>query len=172
LEILFGDSPSAGTKDFDDKGWRDLDWPHDWSIEGKTGSEELNWWRRRLFPAGIGWYRKKIDVPAAWKGKCISIYFEGVYMNFRGIYYGKSYLVYIHMAIQHSVTTLLLPGFWQGKCTFGKSRQFSKADNTAAGYSGSGIYRHVWMIVTNPLHVATWGVNITTPQVSGEKADS
>ena len=120
------------------------------------------------FPAGIGWYRKKFDVPPAWKGKYISIYFEGVYMNSEVFINGKSLGVhpYGYTTFSYDLTPYL---------DFGRGNVLSvKVDNSkqinCRWYSGSGIYRHVWMIVTNPVHVATWGVNITTPQVSEEKA--
>jgi beta-galactosidase len=167
-KFFLGDSPSAGTKDFDDKGWRDLDLPHDWSIEGKLDPKNPTGGAGGYFPAGIGWYRKKFDVPASWKGKCISIYFEGVYMNSEVFINGKSLGIhpYGYTTFSYDLTPYL---------DFGRGNVLSvKVDNSkqinCRWYSGSGIYRHVWMIVTNPLHVATWGVNITTPQVSGEKA--
>jgi beta-galactosidase len=167
-KFFLGDSPSAGTKDFDDKGWRDLDLPHDWSIEGKLDPKNPTGGAGGYFPAGIGWYRKKFDVPASWKGKCISIYFEGVYMNSELFINGKSLGIhpYGYTTFSYDLTPYL---------DFGRGNVLSvKVDNSkqinCRWYSGSGIYRHVWMIVTNPLHVATWGVNITTPQVSGEKA--
>ena len=76
-----GDEPKANTNDFDDKSWRDLDLPHDWSIEGKLNPENPMGNDGGYFPSGIGWYRKTFNVPSTWKGKCVSIYFEGVYMN-------------------------------------------------------------------------------------------
>jgi beta-galactosidase len=167
-KFFLGDSPSAGTKDFDDKGWRDLDLPHDWSIEGKVDPKNPTGGAGGYFPAGIGWYRKKFDVPASWKGKCISIYFEGVYMNSEVFINGRSLGVhpYGYTTFSYDLTPYL---------DFGRGNVLSvKVDNSkqinCRWYSGSGIYRHVWMIVTNPVHVATWGVNITTPQVSAEKA--
>jgi len=167
-KFFLGDSPSAGTKDFDDKSWRHLDLPHDWSIEGKLDPKNPMGGAGGYFPAGIGWYRKKFDVPASWKGKCISIYFEGVYMNSEVYINGKS--LGIHPYGYTTFSYYLTPYM-----DFGRENVLSvKVDNSkqinCRWYSGSGIYRHVWMIVTNPVHVATWGVNITTPQVSAEKA--
>jgi beta-galactosidase len=167
-KFFLGDSPSAGVKDFDDKNWRDLDLPHDWSIEGKVDPKNPTGGAGGYFPAGIGWYRKEFDVPASWKGKYISIYFEGVYMNSEVFINGKSLGVhpYGYTAFSYDLSSYL---------DFGRGNVISvKVDNSkqinCRWYSGSGIYRHVWMIITNPVHIATWGVNITTPQVSGEKA--
>ncbi len=163
-----GDSPTAVNKDFDDESWRDLDLPHDWSIEGKIDQKNPTGGGGGYFPAGIGWYRKKFDVPPAWKGKCISLYFEGVYMNSEVFINGKSLGVhpYGYTTFSYDLTPYL---------DLGRENVLSvKVDNSkqmnCRWYSGSGIYRHVWMIVTNPVHVATWGMNITTPEVSSEKA--
>src|SRR5687768_7675321 len=70
-----GDVPTAHTNDFDDKNWRTLDLPHDWSIEGKIDPKNPMGGAGGYFPAGIGWYRKTFKAPATWKGKHISIYF-------------------------------------------------------------------------------------------------
>jgi beta-galactosidase len=167
-KFFLGDEPSASSRDFIDKSWRCLDLPHDWSIEGKLDPKNPTGGGGGYFPAGIGWYRKKFDVPPAWKGKCISIYFEGVYMNSEVFINGKSLGVhpYGYTTFSYDLTPYL---------DFDRENVLSvKVDNSkqmnCRWYSGSGIYRHVWMIVTNPVHVATWGVNITTPQVSAEKA--
>ncbi len=167
-KFFLGDQPTAAAKDFDDNSWRYIDLPHDWSIEGKIDQKNPMGGAGGYFPAGIGWYRKKFNVPPAWKGKCISIYFEGVYMNSEVFINGKSLGVhpYGYTTFRYDLTPFL---------DFGRENVLSvKVDNSkqinCRWYSGSGIYRHVWMIVTDPVHVATWGVNITTPQVSAEKA--
>ncbi len=167
-KFFLGDAPSASARDFIDTGWRRLDLPHDWSIEGKSDPENPTGGGGGYFPAGIGWYRKTFDVPPAWRDKIISVYFEGVYMNSEVFINGKSLGLhpYGYTTFSYDLTPYL---------DFGGENVLSvKVDNSkqmnSRWYSGSGIYRHVWMIVTNPVHVATWGVNITTPQVSAEKA--
>ena len=167
-KFFLGDSPSAGAVDFDDKNWRNLDLPHDWSIEGKVDPNNPTGGAGGYFPAGIGWYRKKFDVPASWKGKCVSIFFEGIYMNSEVFINGKSLGVhpYGYTSFGYDLSPYL--DFNRGNILAVKVDN-SKQIN-CRWYSGSGIYRHVWMMVTNPVHVARWGVNITTPQVSAEKA--
>ena len=167
-KFFLGDVPSAEVMDNNDKSWRSLDLPHDWSIEGKLDQKNPTGGGGGYFPAGIGWYRKKFDVPSSWKGKCISIYFEGVYMNSEVYINGKSLGVhpYGYTTFSYDLTPFL---------EFDRENVLSvKIDNSkqmnCRWYSGSGIYRHVWMIVTDPVHIATWGVNITTPQVSVERA--
>jgi beta-galactosidase len=167
-KFFLGDIPSASASNFDDNSWRKLDLPHDWSIEGKIDQKNSTGGGGGYFPAGIGWYRKKFDIPPAWKSKCISIYFEGVYMNSEVFINGKSLGVHPYGYTTFSYD--LTPFF-----DFGRENVLAvKVDNSkqmnCRWYSGSGIYRHVWMIVTNPIHVTTWGMNITTPEVSSEKA--
>lgn len=163
-----GDEPKANANDFDDKNWRNLDLPHDWSIEGKLNPQNPMGNDGGYFPAGIGWYRKTFTVPATWKDKRVSIYFEGVYMNSEVFINGKSLGVYPYgySSFQYDLTSLL---------DFTKENVISvRVDNSqqknCRWYSGSGIYRHVWMIVTNDVHVPNWGVTITTPQVASTKA--
>src|SRR5579872_2783210 len=80
-KFFLGDTVSARSRDFDDKSWRNLDLPHDWSIEGDVNPKNPTRGAGGYFPAGIGWYRKTFRVPDEWKGKSIAVYFEGVYMN-------------------------------------------------------------------------------------------
>ena len=167
-KFFLGDSPSTSANNFDDKNWRDLDLPHDWSIEGKIDQKNSMGGSGGYFPAGIGWYRKTFNVPSAWKGKRISIYFGGVYMNSEVFINGKSLGVhpYGYTSFSYDLSPYL---------DFNKENVLSvRVDNSqqinCRWYSGSGIYRNVWMIVTDPIHIANWGVGITTPKVSSEKA--
>ena len=154
--------------DCNDADWRQLDLPHDWSIEGKTDINNPMKGAGGYFPAGIGWYRKTFNVPANWQGKRISVYFEGVYMNSEVFVNGKSVGIhpYGYTSFNYDLTPFL---------DFGKENVIAvRVDNSqqinCRWYSGSGIYRHVWLNVTEPVHVAHWGVAITTPQVSDASA--
>jgi len=167
-KFYLGDTPTANTSDFNDKSWRNLDLPHDWSIEGKINPKNPTGGAGGYFPAGIGWYRKIFNVPPAWKGKRVSIYFEGVYMNSDVFINGKSLGVhpYGYATFSYDLTPYL---------DFNRENILAvRVDNSqqinCRWYSGSGIYRHVWMIVTSPIHVANRGVEITTPEVSSAKA--
>ena len=163
-----GDATTANANNYDDKNWRKLDLPHDWSIEGKLDPKNPMGGAGGYFPAGIGWYRKAFKAPVTWKGKRISIYFEGVYMNSEVFINGKSLGVYPYgySSFSYDLTPYL---------DFSKENVLSvRVDNSkqinCRWYSGSGIYRHVWLMVTDPIHVSHWGVGITTPEVSAEKA--
>ena len=167
-KFFLGDIPSSSASTFDDNSWRKLDLPHDWSIEGILDKNNPTGNDGGYFPAGIGWYRKTFTVPSSWKDKIVTIYFEGVYMNSEVFVNGKllGKHPYGYTSFSYGITPNLI---------FGRENVISvKVDNSkqknCRWYSGSGIYRHVWMIVTDPIHVSQWGVTITTPDVSSEKA--
>jgi beta-galactosidase len=167
-KFILADSIHAQSKDFNDECWRKLDLPHDWSIEGKLHPKNPTGGGGGYFPAGVGWYRKVFQAPIAWKEKKVSIYFEGVYMNCEVFVNGKSLGVYPfgYSSFSYDLSPYL---------AFGSENLIAvKVDNSqhvnSRWYSGSGIYRHVWMRVTDPVHVAHWGVGITTPEVSSKKA--
>jgi beta-galactosidase len=163
-----GEAKGAESVSFNDKDWRKLDLPHDWSIEGKIDHKNPMGVAGGYFPAGIGWYRKSFHVPAEWKGKSISIYFEGVYMNSEVFINGKSLGVYPYGYSSFSYE--LSPYLDYGKENVIAVRVDNSQQVNCRWYSGSGIYRHVWMITTDPVHVAHWGVSIATPEVSSKKA--
>jgi len=163
-----GDTIAAKSKDFNDISWRSLDLPHDWSIEGKIAPKNPTGGAGGYFPAGIGWYRKTFKAPNEWKGRKVSIYFEGVYMNSEVFINGKSLGIYPYgySSFSYDLSPYL---------DFNSENVIAvKVDNSqqlnSRWYSGSGIYRHVWMMVTDAVHIGKWGVAIATPDVSSEKA--
>ena len=167
-KFFLGDIPSASASNFDDNSWRKLDLPHDWSIEGILDKNNPMGNDGGYFPAGIGWYRKTFTVPSSWKDKIVTIYFEGVYMNSEVFVNGKllGKYPYGYTSFSYGITPNLI---------FGRENVISvKVDNSkqknCRWYSGSGIYRHVWIIVTDPVHVTHWGMAITTQNVSSERA--
>ncbi|MDD5150792.1 MAG: glycoside hydrolase family 2 TIM barrel-domain containing protein [Flavobacterium sp.] len=167
-KFFLGDASEAKANEFNDESWRKLDLPHDWSIEGNIHPKNATGGGGGYFPAGIGWYRKTFQVPNEWKAKKTAIYFEGVYMNSEVFINGKSLGVYPYgySTFSYDLTPYL---------NFGKENVIAvKVDNSqqmnSRWYSGSGIYRHVWMNTTNAVHTAQWGVAITTPEVSAKKA--
>lgn len=168
-KFYLGDTASARLNDFDDKSWRTLDLPHDWSIEGQIHPQNQTGMAGGYFPAGVGWYRKTFKAPEEWKSKMVSIYFEGVYMNSEVFINGNSLGVYPYgySSFSYDLTPYLM---------FEKENVIAvRVDNSqhlnSRWYSGSGIYRHVWMKVANPIQVAHWGLGISTPEVSSKKAD-
>jgi len=167
-KFFLGDASEAKANDFNDESWRKLDLPHDWSIEGKILPKNPTGGAGGYFPAGIGWYRKTFKAPTEWRGKNISIYFEGVYMNSEVFINGKSLGVrpYGYSSFMYDISPYLV----YDKENVIAVRVDNSQQKNSRWYSGSGIYRHVWTIVTNSVHVTHWGVAITTPVVSAKKA--
>lgn len=138
--------------------------PHDWSIEldfnEEVGPES------GYLPGGIGYYKKDFNVPASYKGKRVSIVFDGIYH--KATIYLNGQEVDYHRYGYTSFETDLTPYLkYRGKNTLSVKVDHSEKSRW---YTGSGIYRHVWMQVTNPIHVKMWGTYITTPRVSAESA--
>jgi beta-galactosidase len=165
--FFLGDDKNASDQLFDDHSWRLLDLPHDWSIEGEFKKDEPTGGGGGYLPTGIGWYRKQFVLPSSVRGKQVSIQFDGVYMNsevwINGHYLGKRPNGYI--SFEYDLTPCLVNG---------KNTIAVKVDNSAQPnsrwYSGSGIYRHVWLNITSSLHIAQWGTYITTPAVGKTNA--
>ena len=107
-----GDLQGAEAPGFDDTGWRQLDLPHDWSIEG--GPEESNPGGGQIgyFPTGIGWYRRAFQLPAGAEGKQVWIQFDGIHQNsdiwINGHHLGHRPFGYV--SIHHDVTPHLVRG--------------------------------------------------------------
>lgn len=158
-----GESPSVAS--FPDDGWRKLNLPHDWGIEGpfrlelEGGTGKLPW-------RGIGWYRKHFKIPEEDEGRRIYLDFDGAMANAKvwcnGHYVGT--WPYGYNSFRMDLTPFVKAG----------------ADNVVAvrldtenwgsrWYPGAGIYRHVWLVKTAPVHVAHWGTYVTTPEITPEK---
>lgn len=167
-KFKLGDYPDASLNTYNDAGWRLLDLPHDWSIEGEINPENPMGNDGGYFPAGIAWYRKSFELPSKYKDKKVGIYFEGVYMNAEVFINGKSMGIrpYGYSSFFYDLTPYLR---YDDKNTIAVRVDNSQQKN-CRWYTGSGIYRHVWLTVTNPVHIAHWGTAITTPEVSEGKA--
>jgi len=166
-KFFLGNDSTASAVNYNDNAWRTLDLPHDWSIEGQFSKDAPTGGGGGYLPTGIGWYRKQFVLPKAARGKQVSIQFDGVYMNsevwINNHYLGKRPNGYISFV--YDITPWLVPG---------KNTIAVKVDNSvqpnSRWYSGSGIYRNVWLNITNPVHVAQWGTYITTPNVDSSSA--
>ena len=167
-KFSLGDIAEAGQPDFKDETWRTLNLPHDWSIEGQLDPNNPMGNDGGYLPAGVGWYRKKFNAPASWQGKRVSVYFEGVYMNAEVFINGESLGMhpYGYTSFRYDLTPFLHIGAENVIAV----RVDNAQQKNCRWYSGSGIYRHVWIEVTEPVHIAHWGVGITTPEVSPDQA--
>jgi beta-galactosidase len=167
--FLKGDPNDASGPGFDDNGWRKLDVPHDWSIEGPFDQKNSTGAAGGFLPSGIGWYRKHFSLNGSHRDRRIFIEFDGVMANsdvwINGFHLGKR--PYGYVSFRYDLT---------GHINFGKQQNVLavRADNSgqpaSRWYTGAGIYRHVRLVATNPVHIAQWGTFVTTPRVSEDKA--
>src|SRR6201996_5362908 len=163
-----GDVPGAETPALKDAGWRTLNLPHDWSIEGKFSKDNPATPDGGALPGGIGWYRKTFTVPAASKNKKVYIDFDGVYQKSTVWVNGHElgFRPNGYISFEYDMTPYLHFG--------GKNTIAVKVDNSvqpnSRWYSGSGIYRNVWLVTTNKIAVDHWGTYVTTTDVSSSSA--
>ncbi len=167
-KFFLGDPAGAEAPPFSDAAWRTVDLPHDWSIEGVPDEKNLTGSGGGYFPAGVGWYRKTFTAPADWKGKQVSVEFEGVAANATVYLNGKK--LGIHPYAYTNFRFDLTPELDFSKPNVLAVRVDDSEQPSSRWYMGAGIYRHVRVIVTEPVHVAPWGVYVRTPEASGESA--
>lgn len=154
----YGDGPAA--PNFDDRAWRSLDVPHDWAVEipfsGEAshshGYKTVGW----KYPENsVGWYRKTFDIPNSDLGRKISIQFDGVFRNsivwVNGFYLGHEQSGYV--GFEYDITDYLNYGGSNVICV-----RVDASIEEGWFYEGAGIYRHVWMNKTQPLHIAQYGI--------------
>lgn len=158
----FGSGASA--PQFDDSGWRALDLPHDWAVElpfSERGSKSHGHKAiGRNFPENsVGWYRRKFTIPASDLGKRISVEFDGVFRDsivwINGHYLGEEESGY--SSFSRNLTEFLNYG--------GENVITVRVDASLEEgwfYEGAGIYRHVWLTKTAPLHVERHGTFVTS----------
>ena len=160
FSLDMGSDDKAAAPEFDDSGWRTLDVPHDWAIEGDFDEHNPSGTGGGALPGGIGWYRKSFKVDKKDRGKSISIEFDGVYMNssvwINGHLLGTR--PYGYISFSYDLTPYIN---WGGKNVIAVKVDNSDQPNSR-WYSGCGIYRDVRIVKTNPVHVAQWGTYITT----------
>ena len=167
-KFTVGDPADADSTKFDDSSWRTLTVPHDWSIEEPPNEKNPTGGGGGYFPAGIGWYRKAFTVPPSWKGKRICLEFDGVSGETTVYLNGQKLGIhpYSYTSFRFDITSQINPS--------AKNILSARVDNSlqpnSRWYSGSGIYRHVRVVVTEPIHVAPWGVFVSTPSVSASSA--
>jgi len=164
-----GDADGAQQPSFRDAGWRHLDLPHDWSIEGSFSEDAPAKGTGAYLPTGFGWYRKTFTLPVSARNKRVVLQFDGVYQRSEVWINGSSLGMrpYGFISFSYDLTPHLAPA--------GRPNQIAvRVDNSlqpnCRWYTGSGIYRHTWLKITDPLHIAEWGTCVRTPSISNENA--
>ncbi len=161
-----GDVPEAEKPDFSDQKWREINLPHDWSIEGSFRPDNPSGHQGGLLPGGIGWYRKNFSLSEV-TAKKYFIVIDGAYKN-STVYINGHPLgtrPYGYATFQYDMTPFIQSG---------ENLLAVKVDNSkqpdSRWYTGAGIYRHVWLETTSPVYVSQWGTFVSTPKVSEKEA--
>ncbi len=156
-KFFLGDDSTALRTDFDDNKWQKITIPHDWSIYGKFDKDAPAGNDGGYLPTGTGWYRKTFLAGNYTKDKKIQLYFEGVYMDSEVYINGKK--AGGHPYGFTSFFCDITPYIKKGKNVVAVRVDNSKQKN-CRWYTGSGIYRHVWLVKTNKTHIDNWGIQI------------
>jgi beta-galactosidase len=160
---LGSDLPYA-QRAFDDTGWHLLDLPHDWGVEGAFSAGGSGA-RGRLPFYGVGWYRKTIDLPASDAGRSIFLDVDGA-MSYAAVWINGEFAggwPYGYASWRVDLTRYVHPG--QPNVV---AIRLDNPEDSSRWYPGGGIYRHVWLVKTAPVHVGEWGTSVTTPTVSAD----
>jgi beta-galactosidase len=168
-----GGAEGAEATFFDDSGWAAVNLPHDWSIEDLPGtnspfdSNATSQVSGGFTTDGTGWYRKSFTLPSDQNGRRVVLQFDGAYMNAAVWLNGKSLGTHpygytpfwfdVTKEVSFAATNIL-------------AVKISNVGENSRWYSGSGLYRHVWLKFLDPVHVAQYGINLTTPQISPDAA--
>ena len=168
-KFFLGDVKEASNEDFNDAGWRSLQLPHDWSIELPFDSTSPTGTGGGALRGGIGWYRKTFSLPAASKGENIFIDFDGVYCNSEVFVNGHSLGLRPNGFISFRYDLTPYVKFGNQPNTIAVKVDNGQQPNSR-WYSGSGIYRNVWLTTVGAVYVDHWGTNITTSEVSAGSA--
>jgi len=171
--FLRGDIDSGQYELMDDNDWRQVDLPHDWSIEdlpctdSPIDSNAIGAVDAGFLVGGTGWYRKEFVIPEDLKERIFIIHFDGIYMN------ADIWLNEIHLGNHPYGYT----SFWYDitkHIRFGETNliavEVKNEGKNSRWYSGSGIYRHVWITITDPVYIVPWGTYITTSEINTSSA--
>lgn len=159
------DVSGAEQPGFDDAKWEPVDLPHDFAIYGPFDAQVPNGKWNGFRPLGVGWYRKSFRTPERDEDRSVRLDFEGVFREAKvwinGQLVGEN--SYGYRGFECDLTPHLKPS---GEINVVAVRADSSKPATNTWYSGGGIYRHVWLLVTGDIHIARHGVSVTTPQIS------
>ena len=161
-----GDPPAAEIPKFDDSGWRNVQVPHDWSIESSPDPKNPSGRGGGYFPAGIGWYRKRFTLPLRAARRRVFIDFDGVMANcdvwINGVHLGTR--PNGSVSFRYELTQHLKFGDEHSNVLAVRVNRSAQPD--ARWYTGSGIERHVRLLITDPVHLYRWSTFVMAPQVT------
>jgi len=155
---------------FNDRSWEQVTLPHDWAIKGpflRDHDELVGGGMGRLPSPGVAWYRKKLDIPKSDAGRSVFLDVDGA-MSYAMVWLNGNLVggwPYGYASWRVDLSPFIVPG--------GENQLAIRLDNPPASsrwYPGGGLYRNVWLVKTNPVHISQWGTVLTTHDVSGTSA--
>lgn len=168
-KFYLGDDVSFEREKVDETNWREITLPHDWSVEHEPKEDAPTGGGGGFATAGIGWYRKSFIVDEAMLQKQVYVQFDGIYMD-SSVYLNGDVVGghgYGYSSFIVDVTDKLL---------IGENVIYVRVDNShqpnCRWYSGSGIYRNVWFIITEKVHLAPWGLRCDTNGIYSEQNEA
>jgi len=158
-----GDAAGAEGSGFDDRSWRTVNLPHDWSIEGPFAQTNKAGGAGAFLPGGVAWYRKEFSLPETFVNKRVFIEFDGVMANsdvwINGFHLCHRPNGYVSFGYQLTGTVL---NFGTGAVNVIAVRSDTSAQPASRWYAGAGIYRHVRLVIVNPVHFVQNGTFVYT----------
>ena len=165
-KFILSDVEGGQMQSIDESKWDNINLPHDWSVKGQLSPTLAS--ATGYLPGGVGWYRKTIHIPEEMQGEKIYLYFEGVYNRsevfVNGHSLGKRPNGYI--SFMYDATPFI---DWKEENVIAVRVDHSLSADSR-WYTGSGIYRNVWLVRANPIHIAQWGVFAYPEKVSSKNA--
>ncbi len=153
-KFILDDIEQAEQTSLNDRRWENIDLPHDWSVKRQLSPTLAS--ATGYLPGGIGWYRKQLFVPKEKEGEKVYLYFEGVYNRsevfVNGVSLGKRPNGYVSFLYDAT------PNIKFGEENMVAVRVDHSRSADSRWYTGSGIYRNVWMVYAKPIHIQQWGV--------------
>jgi beta-galactosidase len=169
--FLKADAPGAEQSGFDDTKWKPVNVPHDWSIAGPFAETNKTGGAGAFLPSGVAWYRKTFSLPSEDLDRRVFVEFDGVMANsdvwINGFHLGHRPNGYVSFRYELTGTVL---NFGRGAANVLAVCADTSAQPASRWYAGAGIYRHVRLVVTDPVHIAENGVFVSTPKVSAAEA--
>ena len=167
-----GDAPGAEQRGFDDAAWRTVTVPHDWSIEGPYDPAAPSARGGGYLPSGVSWYRRRVALPDAERGRRVALELDGVMANARvwvnGRHVGHRPNGYV--SVRYDITGYARFGDVDAGANVIAVRTDTTLQPASRWYTGQGIYRQARLVTTDAVHVAPHGLYVTTPDVSTARA--
>jgi beta-galactosidase len=168
--FFYGDPKGAESPDFDDPYWAIVNLPHDWSIGGPFDRKNPTGAAGGFLPGGVGWYRKHFVLPGQYGGQRLFLQFDGVMAKsdvwVNGFHMGRQ--IDGTASTRYELTPYLHKNGREVNVV--AVRVDGTAQPASRGYSGAGIYRHVWLTITNAVFLEPGHTTVTTPRVSAAEA--